>query len=323
MTEPASPDAPRTSPAWEAWTIRGVAALALVVAVVLATLAWGAVVHGHPAYAVMLAVTVLLAAITLWRWRRARRAGGAALLGLRVLGIFATLAWVALIAWLKPFTATEPALSAMKSDGAVSVTESATQIVMRPTGETSGVALAFQPGARVDPRAYAAVLRPLVEAGHPVVVTKQPLGIAFLAMGGFEQAKATVLEAGTWVVGGHSLGGTVAAIEADTEYPTDQSGPAGLLLYGSYPAGDMTSYEGAVLSVSGSEDGLATPADIEASRADLPDDALYWVVEGGSHAQFGAYGDQPGDGEPTVTDDEAREQIAAASLAFLDGPLEG
>ncbi|WP_062384671.1 alpha/beta hydrolase [Demequina iriomotensis] len=322
MTEPSTSDAPRTSPAWEAWSIRGVAMLALAVALLLAIIAWGGVVHGHPAYAILLGLTVVLAALTLWRWRHARRAGGAGLLVLRVAGVLGGVAWVALLAWLRPFTATEPALTAMASDDAVTVTETATRIVMEPTGEASDVALAFQPGARVDARAYAAVLRPLAEAGHPVVITKQPLGIAFLAMGGYEQAKDAVPGAGSWVVGGHSLGGTVAAIEADTAYPTDQAAPAGLLLYGSYPAGDISGFPGAVLSISGSEDGLATPADIDASRENLPDDALFWVVEGGSHAQFGAYGSQPGDGTPAISDDAAREQITTASLALLDGPLE-
>ncbi|WP_062465512.1 alpha/beta hydrolase [Demequina maris] len=306
MTEETSP---RTSPAWEAWTIRGVAALAVVVALVLAAVAWGAVVHGHPAYAVMLAATVAVGGLTLWRWRRARRAGGAGLLILRVVGIFAALAWVGMIAWLKPFVATEPALSAMASDDAVTVTESATRIVMEPA-EATGAGLVFYPGARVDPRAYAAHLRALAEDGHPVVIVKEPLGIAFLSVG----ALAPVIDGrgGAWAVGGHSLGGTVAALEADRE------GPAGLLLWASYPAGDMASYGGAVASVSGSLDGLATPADIDASRADLPDAAVFTEIEGAVHAQFGSYGAQPGDGEPTIPDDEARAAIVAASLALLD-----
>ncbi|MDN4476200.1 alpha/beta hydrolase [Demequina sp. SYSU T00192] len=305
-----APEAPRTSPEWEAWTIRGVAALAVVVALVLAAVAWGAVVHGHPAYAVMLVLTVVAGGLTLWRWRRPRRAGGAGTLLLRMLGVFAGLAWVALVAWLKPFGATEPALSAMATDGAVTVTESATRIVMEPAGEAADVSLLFQPGARVDARAYAAHLRPLAEAGHTVVIVKEPLGIAFLSMGAL--APEMDERGGTWVVAGHSLGGTVAALEAERERP------AGLLLWGSYPAGDMSSYEGAVASVSASEDGLATPADIDASRADLPGDAVFTEVEGAVHAQFGSYGAQPGDGVPTISDDEARDAIVAASLALLD-----
>ncbi|WP_062522411.1 alpha/beta hydrolase [Demequina silvatica] len=310
MTSAAAPDAPRTSPAWEAWTIRVLAGLAVVVPAILAATSWGGVVHGHPTYAVLLAVTAVLGALTLWRWRRARRAGGAVLLLARVAGILATLAWIALLAWLRPFSATEPALAAMASDGTVTVTETATRIEMEPAAGATGAGLVFYPGARVDPRAYAAHLREVAEAGHPVVIVKEPLGIAFLTVG----ASGPIADerGGVWAVGGHSLGGTVAALDADAD------GADGLLLWASYPAGDMSGFAGAVASVSGSNDGLATPSDIEDSAADLPASAVFTQVEGAVHAQFGSYGAQPGDGEPALGDDQAREAIVAASLALLD-----
>ncbi len=228
--------------------------------------------------------------------------------------------WVAAMVWLRPFAAVQPALAAMRSDASVEVTESATRIVLAPaTGAPSEVGVFFQPGARVDARAYAAVLRPLAEAGHPVVIAKQPLGIAFLALSAFDSARSAQAEVQRWVVGGHSLGGTVAVIQADAT-DADRSAPAvGLLLYASYPAGDVRgSLTTAVESVSGSKDGLATPAKIQASRADLPADATFTVIDGASHAQFGAYGPQPGDGIPTITDEQARTLISGASLRFVD-----
>nr|WP_246256043.1 alpha/beta hydrolase [Isoptericola halotolerans] len=208
----------------------------------------------------------------------------------------------------------------MRSDDAVTVTETATRVVLAPAGEASGTAVFFQPGARVDPRAYAAVLRPLAEAGHPVVVAKQPLGIGFLALGAFDAARGAHPEVEQWVVGGHSLGGTVAAIQADDADDAATAPAVGLLLYASYPADDVSrSLTATVASVSGTRDRLATPADIEASRADLPPGTDFTVVEGASHAQFGDYGPQPGDGVATISDDDARAQITAASLRFLAG----
>ena len=309
MTETPA-DEPRTSPAWEAWLIRGVAAAAVLVAAIVTAITSGAVVHGHPAYAVMLAVTALIGALTLWRWRRRRRAGGAGLLLLRAAGVLAALPWLLLLTWLRPFGAVEPALEALSSDDEVAVTETATRIVMEPAGDAASVGVLFYPGARVDARAYAAHLRPLAEAGHPVVIVKEPLGIAFLSAGALASVQDS--RGGTWAVGGHSLGGTVAALDADRD------GAAGLLLWASYPAGEMTSFDGAVASVSGSEDLLATPADIEDSVVDLPDGTVFTEIAGASHAQFGSYGPQPGDGEPALSDEEARDAIVAASLALLD-----
>jgi len=180
------------------------------------------------------------------------------------------------------------------------------------------VGLVFQPGAKVEARAYAAVLRPLAEAGVLVVVPQQPVGIGFLAMGAFEAARTAHPEITRWVVGGHSLGGTVAAMDAEAHADDVDAPVMGLMLWASYPASDLSStLSAAVLSLSGSEDGLATPATIEASRADLPAGTTFTVVGGVSHASFGDYGPQPGDGTPTIGADDARAQISGASVAFL------
>ena len=132
-----------------------------------------------------------------------------------------------------------------------------------------------------------------------MVIAKQPLGIAFLATGAFESARDANPQVTDWFVGGHSLGGTVAAMDAEA-HDGDTTAPVkGLILYASYPASDMsTTLDAKVLSVSGTKDGLATPADIEASRANLPAGAIFTPIEGAVHSFFGDYGPQPGDAHP-------------------------
>ena len=291
-----------------------VSAVALVVVAWASLTAWGAVVHGHPAYAVALALTVVGAVLLAWwalrRTSQARPRRSRVRTALGIAGLVAAVGWVALLAWLKPFPAVEPALTAMLSTDTVEVEESPTAIVLSPTVTGTGVGLVFQPGARVDPRAYAAILRPLAEAGATVVIPKQPFGIAFLATGALAAAEDAHPEVAAWAVGGHSLGGTVAAT-----YAEDASG---LLLYASYPASDISGLADLdVLSISGTEDGLATPADIDASRSTLPPAAEFAAVEGAVHAFFGDYGPQPGDGTPTITQDEARTIISDLSVAFV------
>ncbi len=63
---------------------------------------------------------------------------------------------------------------------------------------------------------------------------------------------------------------------------------------------------------------MATPDDIEASADDLPADSEFVAIEGAVHSQFGDYGPQAGDGQPTISHDEAREQISKESVAFVD-----
>ncbi len=129
-------------------------------------------------------------------------------------------------------------------------------------------------------------------------------------------------QADRWVVGGHSLGGVVASSDAAGAEASDVAPAVGLLLYASYPAEDLSGLTVAVESVSASQDGLATPAEIEASRAVLPADATFTVVEGAVHAFFGDYGPQPGDGTPTIAHDEARAEISSVSTQFVDSLAE-
>jgi len=72
-----------------------------------------------------------------------------------------------------------------------------------------------------------------------------------------------------------------------------------------------------VLSISGSEDGLSTPEKIDAARDLLPADAEMVEIEGASHASFGDYGPQAGDGTPTIADDEMHAEVADRLNPFM------
>lgn len=314
---------PRRLPGWPAAVV---GAFGLIVVSWVCLSSWDAVRHSHPAYPVLLALTALCSLVTLAlalvRRRRGRR--GRLPLALQVLGLLAGALAIAGIGWLRPLTAVEPALAALRSDKALVVQETFDTIVIAPRDGTRPSGLFFQPGARVDARAYAAVLRPLAEDGHTVVIAKQPLGVAFLAIGAFDDARAAHPNVTSWVLGGHSLGGTVAAIQAG-DGQQDSTAPAvGLLLYASYPATDMSSdLRIPVLSIAGTNDGLATTDEIEATRSDLPPGARFELIDGASHAQFGSYGPQAGDGIPTVSNDEARVRIADLTREFIGTIVEG
>jgi hypothetical protein len=89
----------------------------------------------------------------------------------------------------------------------------------------------------------------------------------------------------------------------------------GLLPWASYPRGNIASATPLlVTSVAAGNDGLATPATIEASRPDLSPGARFVTVEGAVHADFGDYGTQRGDGTPTISRADSQRQMEAASL---------
>ncbi|MEV7634906.1 alpha/beta hydrolase [Pseudarthrobacter enclensis] len=297
-------------------------ASAVCAAALIAVPAWmlvanPAVLGGHPLLPGLLiaaAVVGIYWAALLWRRRdtprprRLPRAIGA------WAGRAAVLALVAALAWLNPF-AYQPGAAAEagpKSD--LVVTETTTSITMTPDGgraPTKG--LVFYPGARVDARAYQDILAPAVGAGYRVVILKEPLGLSLLDPNQARGAIEDNPDVTTWAVGGHSLGGVAAS-----SFAQDNDNVKGLVLYASYPLDSLRERSGLnVLSVSGTKDGLSTPAKIDASTGLLPADTEFTAVQGGVHAYFGDYGAQSGDGEPGISREDAQEQIAAATVTFL------
>jgi pimeloyl-ACP methyl ester carboxylesterase len=142
-----------------------------------------------------------------------------------------------------------------------------------------------------------------------------PLNLAVFGIEKVSEVIAAHKEVQHWVIGGHSLGGSMAA-HSLFQHP-DRF--AGLVLLASYPASsdDLGSYAGQVLSLSGSLDGLATPDKMEASKALLPANARFLQLQGGNHAYFGWYGNQSGDNAATISREEQQKIVDEEIIGLL------
>lgn len=222
-----------------------------------------------------------------------------------------------------PMRAEAGPLDDVRSLADVTVTETADSVVLSPA-EPRTVAggergLVFFAGARVEPAAYAAKLSGIAREGITVVIVRPVLGFGILEWRPIETFTALAPGVDSWLVGGHSLGGVRACqYIADDEDP-DQGDVAldGLVLVGSYCSADISDSDVAVLSIAGSEDGLSTPETITNAARLLPTSTEFVELEGASHASFGDYGSQPGDGVATADDTTVTRQVAAA-VAALD-----
>ncbi len=220
------------------------------------------------------------------------------------------------VLWAEHTPAPMPeALSALESDSAVEVTADR-WFVFRPARQETETGLILYPGGRVDPRSYAPAAHEIAAQGYLVVVVPMPLNLAVFAPDAAADVLDTFPRISRWAIGGHSLGGAMAASYAHSRPFLVQ----GLVLWASYPdtRNDLSESDLAVTSIYGTLDGLATVDKIYASRSLLPPTTTWVAVEGGNHAQFGWYGPQSADNPATITRQEQQQQVVEATLQLLE-----
>lgn len=210
------------------------------------------------------------------------------------------------------------AVAALESNEQVSVTEQAGEdwIIFSPVGETPDTGFIIYPGGFVDPVAYAPVARDIAANGFLVVIDPMPLNLAVLNLNGADAILPAFPDIANWAIGGHSLGGAMAA-----EYAAGRpNGVDGLALWAAYPANstDLSDNNLAALSIYGDRDGVASVDDVLDGGNRLPD-AEFILVPGGNHTQFGRYGEglQRGDNPASTSRDEQQRIVADSTSALL------
>lgn len=217
------------------------------------------------------------------------------------------------------------ALAALESDEAVTVTtpEGEDWYVFMPNDVPTDGGFIIYPGGFVDPRAYAPLARGIAEAGFPVVIVPMPLNLAVLDYGAADGVIAAFPEIGSWAIGGHSLGGAMAA-EYIAGNPTSMEG---LSLWAGYPAENtnLSALPLAAVSLYGDADGVASMDTILASADRLPPDAEFVLIPGGNHTQFGSYGEglQRGDNPAGISREDQQAIVIDETIRVLESIVAG
>lgn len=186
-------------------------------------------------------------------------------------------------------------------------------IVIKPQDEANKIGIIFYPGGKVDYKAYVPLLEKISNNGYTSYLVKMPFNLAVFNK---DAAKNIIEKYGKiekWYIVGHSLGGSMASIYANEN--SDKIG--GLILLASYPAVDLTDSNIPMLSIYGSRDGVLNMVEVEKAKESGPKDASYLIIEGGNHSYFGNYGEQEGDGQPTITLEEQQKITIDTILSFL------
>ena len=174
-------------------------------------------------------------------------------------------------------------------------------------------ALIFYPGGKVEATAYLPLLTALAEDGVDCFLVRMPLNMAFMDLNAAAAVQADYVY-DRWYIGGHSLGGAMAAVYAAEH----GEGLSGLILLAAYATKPLDQHL-AVLELHGSEDGVLNRDKLEQGRQYLPSSALAEELPGGNHAQFGDYGPQKGDGAATVS----REEQTRWAVDRIEGMILG
>lgn len=212
------------------------------------------------------------------------------------------------------------AVAALSSDDLVTVSD-ATWLTFTPQQAALDTGFIFYPGGRVDPQAYAGLMRTIAEAGHLVVVPSMPINMAIFNPNVANEIIAAYPEIERWVIGGHSVGGTAAALYVSG----NPNQVAGLAIWSSYPAdnSDISDRVIPVILLYGGNEIRVTDESVGARQHLLPPDTLYIKIEGGDHHQFGAYQLTSEPDLATISRESQHTQILAATLDLLQAAAAG
>ena len=188
-------------------------------------------------------------------------------------------------------------------------TDESGNYIVEPENPAAG--LIFYPGGKVEYTAYIPLMQPLASEGIMCVLVEMPFNLAVFDINAAEGIQEQYPEIEDWYIGGHSLGGSMAAAYLE-KHPDDFEG---LILLGSYSTADLSAVDIDVLSVYGSKDTVLNAEKYAENKSNLPEHFHEVVIDGGCHAYFGMYGPQEGDGIPDINNET---QIAITAEAIAD-----
>lgn len=202
------------------------------------------------------------------------------------------------------YHADETAIEAASIDGGIDISIKNGALVFDPGN--ADTALIFYPGGKVEYTAYEPLMIKIAQNGILCILPKMPFNLAVFDINAADTYINEYHEVLHWYIGGHSLGGSMAA-----SYASKNNGKVeGLLLFASYSTADISSSGMRVLSVYGSKDGVLNKQSYQNYKSNLPSDFTEIVLPGGNHSGFGCYGQQQGDGKADITSEQQQTDTA-------------
>jgi hypothetical protein len=247
--------------------------------------------------------------------RQGRRGRRILLAILAIVGVVLAIGIGVFLWWAQPQPLLPEATAALSSSPGAEFTQGADgRLTYMPTGSDPTTGLVLYPGGKVPAAGYAPTARAIAEAGYLVSVVPVPFNLAVFDIGAAAAVIEDHPEIERWVVGGHSLGGSMAA-----QFISGNPGLVdGLALWASWSAADLSDEDLTALTTWGTLDNAASSITSTENIGHLGTSVTAVPIEGGNHEQMGWYTGQPDDPPATITREAQQEQLVAATIGLLE-----
>lgn len=174
------------------------------------------------------------------------------------------------------------------------------------TENDSNEALIFYPGGLVEPEAYLFNLSEISkELQLDIFLAKFPLNLGVLDIDIANRIREANPKVAKWYIAGHSLGGSMACRNVLNNMDTYEA----LFLMSAYCDLSAKEFKGKVVSIVGTNDNVINKEALSSAKNNLPVNNISIEIKGMTHAQFGSYGEQRGDGVSEISDEEVVERF--------------
>lgn len=236
----------------------------------------------------------------------------------KIIGFSSVVIVLILIVWGYFYFNTAPsevAEKAANSSKTVDVFEENNTLIFEPKKSQAKTSVILYPGAFVNALSYAPLAKELADAGHKTYVVEMPFDLAVF---GKNKAEAIMNEndGEQFVIGGHSLGGVMAARYAHE----NKADLKGVFFLASYPdkKGSLKGSHLPVLSITATNDGVLNWKKYNENKKYLSNETTFLKIKGGNHAGFGSYGKQNGDRKASISKKAQTDETATAIINWLE-----
>jgi len=235
---------------------------------------------------------------------------------LQILLVLLVVLFAYLLIWLNtPYKATEDAIKLLSSTQTYSYSDTGNLEFIPNQPKEAGVI--FYPGGRVEAKAYSYICAGIAQQGYPCIIAVMPFNLAVFKLDAAKQIIEKYPQVESWSIGGHSLGGSMAA-----RYIKDNSTKIDSIFFmGSYTDVDLSKTTLKALILIGTEDAILNSQSYKDNYKNMPDARSINVIQGGNHSQFGDYGLQDGDLEAKISKQDQHQIIVDEILKLITAKL--